>query len=117
MKRILSVLLITALLAATLCLSACGSGNPLAGTYKMKNFTGYRSSVFKANVGEVSLVINDDSTGTLSMIGQTTKVKVDLENEKISFDDGKNYVPYQMEGKTLTIGNDKSNYTITFKKQ
>ena len=87
----------------------------LTGSYKLVDASGTGSEMFKATVDDAVLVINEDNTGTFSMSSQTTPVVVDAEHNKLSFDGGKNYTPYIVDGKKLTV--EHNGYKAVFKKK
>lgn len=109
----LGAILIFAIIAAIIAFSG-GSGNTIVGTYALKDASGTGSEMFKVTVGDASLVINDDNTGTLSMFDQETPVVVEPKGKKISFDGGENYTSYTLDGKKLTV--EQGGYKLVFKK-
>ncbi len=87
----------------------------IKGTYQMVDASGTGSEMFKATVGDATLEINADNTGTLGMFGQTTPVAVKPGEKKISFDGGENYTAYTFEKGKLTI--EGGGYKVVFKKR
>lgn len=109
----LAAILVFALVAVIITMTG-GDKITLQGSYKLVDASGNNSEMFKATVKDASLLINDDSTGELSMLGQTTPVSVKEDESKISFDGGENYSAYTFDGKKLTV--EGGGYKVVFKK-
>ncbi|MBR1533501.1 MAG: hypothetical protein IJ639_03990 [Ruminococcus sp.] len=104
-----------AVLIAAIILFSGKSDDSIPGTYSLVDASGTGSEMFKATVGDATLTINTDNTGTLSMFDQETPVVIDTHDKKISFDGGKSYSPYTFENKKLTV--DNGGYKAVFKKK
>lgn len=87
----------------------------IKGTYQLVDASGTGSEMFKTTVGDATLEIKADNTGTLSMFEQTTPVAVNTEDKKISFDGGENYTAYTYEKGKLTV--EGGGYKAVFKKR
>lgn len=100
---------------ALIAVSSGAVSGDIKGRYVLVDASGTDSEMFKATCGEVTLVINDDNTGSLSMLGQETDVAVNTADSKISFDGGKNYTGYVMKDGKLFVEN--NGYRAVFKKK
>lgn len=87
----------------------------IAGTYVLVDASGTGSEMAKTKILGAEMVINDDNTGTLSILDQETPVKINTKDKKISWDGGDQYSSYIFEKNKLTI--DNGGYKAVFKKK
>ncbi len=115
-KRITLIVAILVIAVVIILLAVSGAkSDRIEGTYILKDASGTASEMFKATVDDATLTINADDSGTFTMLGQETPVAVNEKESKISFDGGKNYSAYVLDGKKLTI--EKDGYKVIFKKK
>ena len=110
---LIGAILVFVVIVAVLIFSGA-TGTSIAGRYKLVDVSGTNSEMFKATVNDATLEINEDDTGVLSMLSQTTPVVVNETDKKISFDNGVNFTPYKLDGKKLTV--EHNGYKAVFKK-
>ena len=102
MKRIISVLLLCALLCV--CLASCGEAAPAKNyTLTQFNVNGVTYSASEINTlgieGDVSILFSDDHTGSIRFAGQETEFSWD---DSFLTSDGER-IPYRMEDDKLIL--------------
>ncbi len=99
MKRAIALTLV---LLMVLALCACGSNKAAIGTWEMTEFTSDGedyAALIKSMGYTVTMVINEDGTGYMDMMGE--KLEFKWSGNKITTEDGTS--PFKVEGDTLTI--------------
>ena len=99
MKRAIALTLV---LLMVLALCACGSNKEAVGTWELTEFTSDGEdlgSQIKAMGFTVTLVMNEDGTGYMDMLGE--KLEFTWKGNRITTSDGTS--PFKVEGDTLTI--------------
>ena len=111
MKKLVALCLVLVLVVAMV---ACGGGgkNPAVGTWKLTGlFEGEEDySAYLAMLGmDLTLVLNEDGTGTMEMMGEKLDItwadgKIMIEGESLSF---------SVDGDTLTIAEEGERMVFT----
>ena len=110
MKKIVALTLV---LVMVLALCACGGGSKTAaGTWKLTGMTqdGQDYSEYLSMLGmEITMVLNEDGTGTMEAMGQ----KVDVTWDESGITSQGETIPYTLDGDKLTMAQDGAEMIFT----
>ncbi len=109
MKKIVALTLV---LVMVLALCACGGSKTAAGTWKLTGMTqdGQDYSQYLSMLGmEITMVLNDDGTGTMEAMGE----KVDVTWDANGITSQGETIPYTLDGDKLIMAQDGAEMIFT----
>ena len=109
MKKIVALTLV---LVMVLALCACGGGKTAAGTWKLTGMTqdGQDYSQYLSMLGmEITMVLNDDGTGTMEAMGE----KVDVTWDANGITSQGETISYTLDGDKLIMAQDGAEMIFT----